>query len=120
MATIQPETLISLLGLPDHLRKTMIVAQIHGQVTAQDVALETKRARAVESAYLNQLTIMGLLEKTKQKQRVFFGSHNKLQEEASSLYQKLKEMPSQFRQIICEDMMTAFENRIKVFDIPTA
>lgn len=115
MTEIQPETLISLLGLPDHLRKTLIVAEIRGQVTAEDVAVETKRARAVESSYLNQLTLMGFLHKSKRDRHTLFMSETKLKEEASSLYQRLRDMPTQFRQLICEDMTTALENRIKVF-----
>jgi predicted transcriptional regulator len=123
MATIQTETLISLLGIPDHLRKTLIVAEMQGQVTAQDVAEQTRRARAVESDYLNQLANMGFLEKTRKqtprkyqsRSAVYFMSKTKLKTEVASLYQKLKDMPSQLREVVCEDMMTAFENRIKVF-----
>jgi predicted transcriptional regulator len=123
MTSLQPDTLISLLGLPDHLRKTLIVAEIQGQVTAQDVAEQTRRARAVESAYLNQLAIMGFLEKTRtqtprkyqSRSVVYFVSKTKLKTEVESLYQKLKNMPNQLRQMICEDMLTAFENRVKVF-----
>jgi len=123
MTSLQPDTLISLLGLPDHLRKTLIVAEIQGRVTAQDVAEQTRRARAVESAYLNQLAVMGFLEKTRtqtprkyqSRSVVCFVSKTKLKSEVASLYEKLKAMPNQLRQIICEDMLTAFENRVKVF-----
>lgn len=123
MSSLQPDTLISLLGLPDHLRKTLIVAEIQGRVTAQDVAEQTRRARAVECAYLNQLAVMGFLEKTRtrtprkyqSRSVVCFVSKTKLKTEVASVYEKLKAMPNQLREIICEDMLTAFENRVKVF-----
>jgi len=44
-----------LLLLPDHLRKTFVALAKVGEVDASCVALQTGRARAVESNYLNQL-----------------------------------------------------------------
>lgn len=63
-----------LLPLPDHLRKTMIVLCNLHYVTADDVAEQTKRARAVESNYLNQLYRSGRfkIEKERIGQKVYF------------------------------------------------
>ncbi|MDI6798493.1 MAG: transcriptional regulator [Candidatus Aenigmarchaeota archaeon] len=60
------------LNLPDHLRKTYSIAVMLGEAAADDVSLRTKRARAVESAYLNQLVIMGYLEKNKKGRKTYF------------------------------------------------
>jgi hypothetical protein len=64
--------LMNLLALPDHLRKTAVVVCNLGEVTARDVALETKRARAVESSYLNQLVLMQYLRKRKRGRTAYF------------------------------------------------
>ncbi|HUJ84240.1 MAG TPA: hypothetical protein VLV84_01390 [Candidatus Acidoferrales bacterium] len=61
-----------LLSLPDHLRKTMIVVLQKGRVTAQDVADSTKRARALESAYLNQMLNRGYLKLERKGRKAFF------------------------------------------------
>jgi len=47
--------------LPDHLEKTKRTIELLGVATASDVSKVTKRARAVESAYLCQLERIGLL-----------------------------------------------------------
>ena len=61
-----------LLSMPDHLRKTAIAVSKSGKVTAYDVAKETKRARAVESNYLNQLVMMGHLKRERKGRKVLF------------------------------------------------
>jgi len=64
---------ITLLSLPDHLRKTILsLAKLGGEATAEEVARETGRARAVESAYLNQLVAMGYLGKKRKGRKVYF------------------------------------------------
>ncbi|MEM5834461.1 MAG: transcriptional regulator [Candidatus Aenigmatarchaeota archaeon] len=61
------------LALPDHLLKTFITVYELGIATASQVAERTKKARAVESAYLNQLTTMGYLKKErKERNRTYF------------------------------------------------
>lgn len=69
-----PDTLdvMTLLSLPDHLRKTAITICKLGHATAEDVAAQTKRARAVESAYLNQLVLMGYLKKERKGRKAYF------------------------------------------------
>lgn len=62
----------TVLSLPDHLRKTALVLAQLGRATAQDIANITKRARAVESAYLNQLAIQGLARKERNGREVYF------------------------------------------------
>ena len=58
--------------MPDHLRKTAQTVVTLGRVTAYDVAEQTKRARAVESAYLNQLVVMGHLKKERKGRKAYF------------------------------------------------
>ncbi len=63
---------MTLLSLSDHLRKTaMVVCKVNG-ATADDVAKETGRARAVESGYLNQLVAMGHVKKRRKGRKVYF------------------------------------------------
>jgi len=69
-----PEALdvMTLLSLPDHLRKSALAVSKSGKATANDVAKETKRARAVESNYLNQLVMMGHLKRERKGRKVLF------------------------------------------------
>lgn len=59
------------IDLPDHLRHTYEILQSEPR-TAQEVSEITKRKRAVESSYLNQLVIMKLAEKHRNKRKVIF------------------------------------------------
>jgi len=43
-----------------------------GQATAEEVAEQTKRARAVESGYLNQLMLMGYVKKERKGRKAYF------------------------------------------------
>ena len=63
---------MTLLSLPDHLRKTAMILVKLGKATASQIAKESGRARAVESAYLNQLVAMGHIKKGRQGRRVYF------------------------------------------------
>lgn len=63
---------MTLLSLPDHLRKTAITICRLDQATAEEVAEQTKRARAVESSYLNQLVLMGYLKKERKGRKAYF------------------------------------------------
>lgn len=63
---------MTLLSLPDNLRKTAMVMCKLNEATAQDVARETGRKRAVESYLLNQLTRMGHLDKKRKGRKVYF------------------------------------------------
>jgi response regulator of citrate/malate metabolism len=69
-----PEALdvMTLLSLPDHLRKTAVTLCKLDKATADQVAEQTKRARAVESGYLNQLVVMGYLKKERQGRKAYF------------------------------------------------
>jgi DNA-binding transcriptional ArsR family regulator len=62
----------TLLSLPDHLRKSTMVIMKYEKAMAEDVAKETGRARAIESAYLNQLTRMGYIKKKREGRRAYF------------------------------------------------
>jgi response regulator of citrate/malate metabolism len=69
-----PEALdvMTLLSLPDHLRKTAVTLCKLEKATAEEIAEQTKRARAVESGYLNQLVIMGYLKKERIGRKAYF------------------------------------------------
>jgi hypothetical protein len=63
---------MTLLSLPDHLRKSAMVICKISEATANEVAKETGRARAVESGYLNQLATMGHLKRRRKGRKVYF------------------------------------------------
>ncbi len=63
---------MTLLSMPDHLRKTAMTICRAGRATAEEVSDQTERARAVESAYLNQLVIMGYLKKERKGRKAYF------------------------------------------------
>lgn len=63
---------MALLGMPDHLRKTAMTICRYGRSTADEIAEQTTRARAVESSYLNQLVIMGYLKKERKGRKAYF------------------------------------------------
>lgn len=63
---------MTLLSMPDHLRKTAMSICRCSKATAEEIAQQTKRARAVESAYLNQLVIMGYLKKERKGRKAYF------------------------------------------------
>lgn len=67
-----PLDVMTLLSMPDHLRKTAMTVCRLGRATAEEVAEQTSRARAVESAYLNQLVIMGYLKKERKGRKAYF------------------------------------------------
>lgn len=63
---------MTLLNMPDHLRKTAIIICRNGHTTAEELAKQTNRARAVESSYLNQLVTMGYIKKTRKGRKAYF------------------------------------------------
>ena len=63
---------MTLLSMPDHLRKTAMTICRCGRATAEEISVTTTRARAVESAYLNQLVIMGYLKKERKGRKAYF------------------------------------------------
>lgn len=62
----------TLLSLPDHLRTTAIAVLKFGRMTATQCSEITKRKRAVESSYLNQLVLFGYIKKEHIKREVYF------------------------------------------------
>jgi hypothetical protein len=63
---------MTLLSMPDHLRRTAMTICRCTRATAEEISDQTKRARAVESAYLNQLVIMGYLKKERKGRKAYF------------------------------------------------
>lgn len=68
----KPLDAVTLLELPDHLRKTALVILKLGECSAQMVADETGRARAVESSYLNTLMRQGYIRSKRKGRTVYF------------------------------------------------
>lgn len=67
-----PLDVMTLLSMPDHLRKTAMTICRLGRATAEEVSEQTHRARAVESAYLNQLVTMGHMQKERNGRKAYF------------------------------------------------
>ena len=67
-----PLDVMTLLSMPDHLRKTAMTVCRSGRATANEIANQTARARAVESGYLNQLVLMGYLKKERIGRKAYF------------------------------------------------
>ncbi len=67
-----PLDVMTLLSMPDHLRKTAMTVCRAGRATADEISQQTTRARAVESAYLNQLVLMGYLKKERKGRKAYF------------------------------------------------
>ena len=63
---------MALLSLPMSLRKTVMVLYKLEKATAEDIAKETKRLRAVESSSANQLVRLGYLKKKREGRDVYF------------------------------------------------
>jgi hypothetical protein len=63
---------MTLLSIPRSLRKTVMALYKLKEATAEDLARETKRLRAVESASANQLVRMGYLQKKREGRKVYF------------------------------------------------
>jgi hypothetical protein len=63
---------MTLLSMPDHLRKSVMAIIKFGDSIAEDVAVQTDRSRAIESGYLNQLVRMGYLRRKRAGKRVYF------------------------------------------------
>jgi uncharacterized protein (DUF1015 family) len=67
-----PLDVMTLLSMPDHLRKTAMAVCRLGRATADEIAQQTHRARAVESSYVNQLVIMGHMKKERKGRKAYF------------------------------------------------
>ena len=72
MSADAPLDVMTLLSMPDHLRKTAMTICRSGRATAEEISQQTSRARAVESAYLNQLVLMGYLKKERKGRKAYF------------------------------------------------
>jgi hypothetical protein len=62
-----------LLSFPDHIRKTIYaLIVLGGKANSDEVADITKRTRAAESGYMNQLVARGELVKRREGRKVYF------------------------------------------------
>lgn len=80
MSFIKSVDIVSLLSLPKHLQETSIAMIKLGIATAEMVSETTQKARAVESSYLNQLVIMGIIKKEQKRKgrNVYFFVERKI------------------------------------------
>ena len=69
---LNQKQLYHVLDFPKHLQVTLTTLLKLGSPTATEVAAATGKARAVESAYLNQLVIMRIVKKEQRGRNVFF------------------------------------------------
>jgi ArsR family transcriptional regulator, lead/cadmium/zinc/bismuth-responsive transcriptional repressor len=68
---LEPDVM-DMLNLPAALRKTIMVLYKLEKATADDLAKETSRLRAVESAAANELVRMGYIKKKREGRDVYF------------------------------------------------
>ena len=64
--------LFRILELPKHLQTSVLTLLKLGLATASEVSGSTGKARAVESAYLNQLVVMKVAHKERKGRKAFF------------------------------------------------
>ena len=72
MTAPKAEQLYRIPEFPKHLQVTILTLLRLGRATATKVAQGTGKARAVESAYLNQLVVMKIARKEKENRKAFF------------------------------------------------
>ena len=73
-----------MLALPDNIRHTAAALSKLKEGTATKVAEETKRTRAIESMYLNQLVVLGYARKRKEGHEIVFYMEQPPQETQSA------------------------------------
>ena len=69
---LSQKQLYQVLKFPKHLQISVTSLLKLGLASAEQVAAVTGKARAVESAYLNQLATMRIVRKEHRRRRVFF------------------------------------------------
>lgn len=72
MMLTNEKRLFKILEFPKHLQTTIVTLLKLGHATASEVSESTGKARAVESAYLNQLVIMRVARKEREGRKAFF------------------------------------------------
>ena len=66
---LNQKQLYKVLEFPKHLQVSILALLKLGSCTASEVAAATGKARAVESAYLNQLVVMRITRKERKERR---------------------------------------------------
>lgn len=69
---VNGKRLFKILEFPKHLQTTIVTLLKLGRATAAEVSELTGKARAVESAYLNQLFVMKVAHKERIGRKAFF------------------------------------------------
>ena len=115
MAAVEAQDLLFLLTLPEHYQKTIVNLIPKEWATATEIADRTGRARALESAYLNSLAVMGVIGKERRGHTVYFVYHA-ANAELTKAVKRLRTLPAYFRRLILEDTLTALNSRISTFE----
>jgi len=89
-----------------------------GFVTAEDVAQQTQRARAVESGHLNELVRMGYLKKERRGRKAFFYSNGFSLpiSTVNEVLERINQLPKEQQTLLAQDLFTAIINRLSVFE----
>ena len=72
MMVTTDKRLFKILELPKHLQTSVLTLLKLGNATATEISESTGKARAVESAYLNQLVVMKIARKERKARKAFF------------------------------------------------
>ena len=72
MMVVNEKRLFKILELPKHLQTTIVTLLKLGRATAVEISESTGKARAVESAYLNQLVVIKVAHKERKGRKAFF------------------------------------------------
>ena len=72
MTVTTDKRLFRILELPKHLQTSVLTLLKLGHATATEISESTGKARAVESAYLNQLVVMKIARKERKGRKAFF------------------------------------------------
>jgi DNA-binding transcriptional ArsR family regulator len=72
MMVTTDKRLFKILELPKHLQTSVLALLKLGHATATEISESTGKARAVESAYLNQLVVMKIARKERKGRKAFF------------------------------------------------
>jgi DNA-binding transcriptional ArsR family regulator len=72
MMVTTDKRLFRILELPKHLQTSVLALLRLGYATATEISESTGKARAVESAYLNQLVVMKIARKERKGRKAFF------------------------------------------------
>lgn len=83
--------IVDFLGLPDHLRLSLMKLVLLREGTVEEVAQETGRVRNLESTYLNQLVRLGFATKKRRGRKTVFRVQEQLFKEILPIVKDLND-----------------------------